>query len=545
MILVEHPRFTQHFTAMNRLVLICACYIELATAAPAQNGPAILPAPPQLNIPTPPAFWENRFGKQITETFIEFRGPSFGVSSTELLQRVKSLAPAALSEEQINADIKALLSSGLVTDVQYETDMRDGKLQVCFVVSSLAKVAGVEFRGNTVFDAGLLKEELPMEAGGTTNGQKVMEGAAALRTFHSNDYYTEAEVTVKAAPSAKPGFHTIIYTIVEGGRNLIKEVRFEGNQHLSREELMAIISTPDADFSDDSQLQRRLSLIEKKYQEKGYVYAKVTEVQRQRLSDQEAVMIYVIAEGDRYIISDIKIKGNTVFKTEILMSGLKLDTGLPYNGTELALDQKLLSDYYHSKGYVDANIEASLLETGQSAISLSYLITEGTKSHVGKINVAGNAVTKSAVILRGLDLSDGDVLNGVQLDDHKTRLERSGMFGAVDVRSIPTSTPGIKDIDIHVVEGPYLLNFGFGYSSIDGPNLFIKATDTNFSPDRLREFRGDGINASLDLQMKNLSSTMNLKVASDDFFGRTLILKLPELKEEDQQPASAKTPGQP
>ncbi len=566
----------------NVLLYICACHLVLTAAAQGQERAALLPVPPApvpeappvvprvAPIPVPPALppgpgqllppvpmgpipmpvppvgaqQQRKEQIEIGETFIEFRGLSFGVSDADLLKHVNSRPSTLYSDEQVKADLQALLLSGRVANAEAQPVMQNGKLTLRFIVTISAQVAAVEIRGNTVFATPLLREQLSLQDGAPTDGQQVMDDAHKLVRFYANDYYTDISVVASAltVPS-QPGFYTILYTLKEGERNFVKEVRFEGTHHFSPGTLMSLLKPMDTLLDKDRDLNENVKLIELKYQAEGFIYAKVVRVRTERLSEQEIALVYSLDEGGKYSTEDIKIEGGGLFQPEDLQTCLQIKPGQIYNGTQVEGSRRLLADYYRTRGYADAAVDVFINGTSPSSVLVTFRITAGMQSRVGKINVSGNSFTTDAVILRGLELAPGDLLNAMLVDEHSERLKKAGFFSGVDVRLSPTTTPGISDIDINVVEhATDLLTFVASYSSLRGPALNLQRKESNFSTNRRNRYKGDGIDTKLDLQIGRKVSSLNLKVATPDFFGRNLQLKLPAL---DNAPAPIQTPAAP
>ena len=107
-------------------------------------------------------------------------------------------------------------------------------------------------------------------------------------------------------------------------------------------------------------------------------------------------------------------------------------------GSFVRADEKMIQDYYGSRGYADARVETSILDAGPGLVTVAYNISEGTKSYISKVNISGNSITEDEVIRREMPFAPGEELNTVKIAAGKSRLENLNYFSAVDVRNTPS-----------------------------------------------------------------------------------------------------------
>jgi outer membrane protein insertion porin family len=274
-------------------------------------------------------------------------------------------------------------------------------------------------------------------------------------------------------------------------------------------------------------LQEDIKIIEQSFQDEGYVYAKVTEVRREPVSAKEMDLVFVINEGAKYDVSGVSLSGNTLFTQDELMKGVRQEAGFPYKGSFVKADEKMIQDYYGSRGYADARVETSILESTPGQVTVAYQITEGTKSYINKVNISGNSVTKDEVIRREMPFAPGEELNTVKIEAGKSRLQNLNYFSAVDVRNTPAVAEGYKDVDINVVEqSTGTVNFGAGFSSIDSITGFIQVTQTNFDIRDWKDFRGGGQRFNANIRAGSLRRDVTVSWTEPWFMGRPLALSV-------------------
>src|SRR5205814_6467613 len=110
---------------------------------------------------------------------------------------------------------------------------------------------------------------------------------------------------------------------------------------------------------------------------------------------------------------------------------------------------------------VDVDIAPQGTPAGPGMVDLTYIINEGSRSFVERVNIAGNTRTKDKVLRREISILPGDVFNTVRVETSKNRLENLGYFEKVDTYPEDTSIPERKDLLVQEQEKRTgALNFG-------------------------------------------------------------------------------------
>ncbi len=441
---------------------------------------------------------------------------------------------AAFENDFVERDIKNLYATGLVETVDITSVDVPGGVKVVVRIMGRGALGEVEFVGNTVYDAKKLRKEVEIKAGAPVDEAKLFAGATKIRELYAKKGFADVAVEYKTQPMATAGFVQVTYTISEGQKGIIHDIRFEGLTVLKPGQLRAKLQLKikrvwhlfgKAGKLSNDMLQEDIRTVERAVQDQGYVYAKVVQVRREPIEGDKVDIVFVIEEGKQYNVSNVAVEGNTVFTLDELTPALTIEAGLPYSATAISDDEKMLGDYYGSRGYADARIDTSVIPAGADTVKILYRITEGEKSYIRKINIVGNTKTQDRVIRRELAFAPGEEFNTVRIEKSKSRLTNMGYFSAVDLRSNPTGTPGFKDIDISVAEqSTGSVNIGAGFSSIDSVVGFFSLTQTNFDITNWPNFTGAGQRFSLDVRLGDKRRDVSVSVVEPWFLGQRLSL---------------------
>ena len=152
-----------------------------------------------------------------------------------------------------------------------------------------------------------------------------------------------------------------------------------------------------------------------------------------------------------------------------------------YSADDVESSITALTDEIGKLGYAFVDIEPDLdKKTDERTIDLTYVINEGSRVYIERIDVIGNVRTLDEVVRREFRLSEGDAFNTALLRRSRQRIQNLGYFEKVDLRTLPGSAPDKTRIEIEVTEkSTGELSFGAGYSTSDGALGDVRLTERN------------------------------------------------------------------
>jgi len=118
---------------------------------------------------------------------------------------------------------------------------------------------------------------------------------------------------------------------------------------------------------------------------------------------------------------------------------------------------------------------------GQRLLNLAYMIVEGKRLYVERIDIHGNTRTHDEVIRREFDLGEGDAYSRALVDRAERRLKALGYFKTVKIVMQPGSAPDRVVLDVAVEEdktGSFFISGG--YSTTDGMMASVSISESNF-----------------------------------------------------------------
>src|SRR5438477_12534638 len=421
---------------------------------------------------------------------VEYAGPET-VSKERILAQMRMKVGQPFNSAMVEQDVEALYKSGAVLNVRIFAEPEGDGVKVIVRVQTRSIVREIVIDGAERIKAKKLRKEIKLRLNQPINEAQLEEARQKIIEIYQAHGFTDISAQFRVDPIDEAhGTARFVFTVNEGAKGAVSQIRFEGNTHFSdwrlRKEMKTkrktIVSFIDKSGRlDEAQLQQDMDKIREFYQDHGYIDVEIKDVRKERGPKGPLVITIVVAEGPQYHVNKLTISGEKVTTEDKIRALLKMKEGSVYSPKTLHDDAKMVADAYGSGGYVDLVISPEGTPAGPAQIDVHYKIEEGERSFVERISIVGNTRTKDKVIRREVLIAPGDVFNTVRVETTKKRLENLGYFIKVETYPEETGIEGRKDLVIQVEEKRTgSLNFGAGYSTVDSLIGFVELTQGNF-----------------------------------------------------------------
>jgi outer membrane protein insertion porin family len=385
-------------------------------------------------------------------------------------------------DEKGAAAIQAIFALGLFKDVRIEVS---GDVLVV-IVEERPTVAEVEFSGNKEFDKDALRSAL--RDIGLTDGRpfdRAMLDRAEqeLKRQYINRSLYSAEIVTTVTPVERNRVN-LTFTVTEGDRAKIKEIRIVGNKVFSESTLRDLFDLDTggwlswytkSDQYSRAKLNADIETLRSYYLTRGYLEFRIDSTQVLISPDKQSIDIAInVTEGERYIVSSVKLEGNYLSKDDEFKSLVTIRPGQAYNADEVAQTTKAFTDYFGNFGYAFAQVEARPeIDRVNNRVALVMQATPSRRAYVRRINVAGNTRTRDEVVRREFRQFEASWYDADKIKLSRDRVDRLGFFKDVSVETQEVAgTADQVDLTVSVLEKPTgNLTLGAGFSSGDGLGL--------------------------------------------------------------------------
>src|SRR5215831_150466 len=465
---------------------------------------------------------------------VQYTGPAT-ISRERILAQMRTKVGQPYSNEVVQEDIKALYKTGYVRNVRIFAQPEGDGVKVIVAVQTRAIVREIEITGAERVKPKRLRKEIKVQLNHAVDEKALEESREKMIELYQAHGFNDVSIEFRVDPiDEKRGTARVVFTVNEGVRGAISQIRFEGNAHIKSATLRKQMKTRGRTIIyfmdktgrlDEVQLEQDLDKIREYYQDHGFIDVGIKEVRKDRTPKGPMIITIVIVEGPQYHVRKLTITGYEHSSDKLIRQFLKMKEGSVYSPKQLHDDAKAVADAYGSGGYVDLVITPEGTPAGPALIDVHYTIEEGTRSFVNRIDIQGNTRTKDKVIRREVLVAPGDVFNTVRVDTTKKRLENLGYFAKVETYPEDTDIPGRKDLTILVQEKRTgSLSFGGGFSTVDKLVGFAELTQGNFDLFNWPSFTGGGQKFRLRLQYGTERKDFILTITEPYFLDRRLAL---------------------
>lgn len=368
---------------------------------------------------------------------------------------------------------------------------RGGQRVAARAASSVA-INRVAFEGNSKVKGDVLAGELELRTRGQFSPAVAQADVERIREVYRRAGRGAAQVSYRLVdlPNGKVD---VVFTINEGDKTGVKEIRFSGNRAFSSGKLVGLMTTTEMNFLsflknsdvyDPDRISSDLELIRRYYLKNGYADFRVLSSDARLDVAQGGYIIDVaVEEGPQYRISSVNVNSRLPdVPGDQLMSRVRVAPGDVYNGDAVEKSIEALTREVARKGYAFSQVRPrGDRNPGAQTVAIDFVIEEGPRVYVERINVRGNTRTRDYVIRREFEIGEGDAYNRVLMDRAERRLNNLGYFKKVRVTNEPGSAPDRVVVNVDVEDQP-TGNFSVsgGYSTSDGFIAEVAVSESNF-----------------------------------------------------------------
>ena len=469
-------------------------------------------------------------GVKIKSIEVQYTGPET-VSRERILAQMRTKVGATYSDGVAEQDVRALYQSGQLQNVRIFGQAEGEGVKVIVAVQARAIMHEIEIEGASAISAKALRKQIKLKVNQALNEDALGTAKQDIIDSYRAKGFNDISVDYRVDTDATRGTSRAVFTINEGVKGAITGIQFEGNKAFSdrvlRKQMKTKAKTLIAFLDksgrlDEAQLLQDVDAVREWYQNHGYVDVEVQPVRKDHRRGR-TILVMPIAEGQKYTVGRITVKGQKIASGEKVLKLLKVKEGKVYSPKGIREDAKSIADAYGSGGYVDLVVSPQGVPSGPSRIDVTYTIEEGTRSFVQRINIIGNTRTKDKVIRREVLITPGDVYSTTRVETSKKRLDNLGYFSRVETYPEDTGVPGRKDLTVQVEEKRTgSLNFGAGFSTVDDITGFVELTQGNFDLLNWPNFTGGGQKFRARLQLGTRRKDAVISLTEPYFLDRQL-----------------------
>lgn len=401
--------------------------------------------------------------------------------------------------------IRTLFATGQFDSVRVEQREAAGRVVLAIVVAERPMLRSWTVEGPAKIAPRDVRDRVTLLAGRPLDRAALAASAFAIDSMYRKAGYYGARVSTRTEP-ADSGAVTVRFTVTEGNRVAISEVRIEGNEQFSDEDLVGAIASKPEGFwwfrsgrYDENRLEQDLrERLPTWYGNRGYVDFQVHDDSLAPDPDNgKAVLQLSVEEGEQYRVGTVEIAGNGRYSTEELVAlvpwllpsqvNTGAELGTVFDRSAWAAAQQRVEERYLNTGYIYAQVVAQeARRTGPDSLprlDLRLVIQEGLPAYIHRVDIVGNDVTHERVIREAIVIVPGQLFNREALIRSWNNISNLNFFEQpMPIPDVQRLDNGDVDITFRVTERRTgNINFGAsigqgtglgGFLGLEEPNLF-------------------------------------------------------------------------
>ncbi len=395
---------------------------------------------------------------------------------------------AGTDPARVNQAVKELYATGLFSNV---STSRVGSRIVVTVVEN-NQINRVFFEGNSKIKSEVLASEVQSRSRGAYNASTVQADIARINDVYRRGGRGDATVTSRTVDLPN-GRVDVVFTINEGSKTGVREINFVGNSAYSAYRLRNIMQTTEmnylsffknTDVYDPDKISSDQELIRRFYLKNGYADFRIIGAEARYDAGAKGYIVTIsVDEGRQYRVGNVRVDTQLRdVNPEDLQRAVRLKGGDVYNGDLVEKSIEGVTREVARKGYAFSSARPrGDRDPATGLIDLNFVVEEGPRVYIERINVRGNTRTRDYVIRREFPVGEGDAYNRVLIDKAEKRLNNLGYFKKVKVTNEPGSAPDRVVVNVDV-EDQSTGSFGIsgGYSTTDKFVAEVSVSESNF-----------------------------------------------------------------
>ena len=391
----------------------------------------------------------------------------------------------------VNDAVRALFRSGLFSNVSVVTS---GSTLVV-TVEEFATVNQVVFQGNRRLNDARLRDIVQLAPRSRFDQAMLDADVDAIAEAYSRTGRADVSVNASVVDLGDNRVN-VVFQVVEGDRTRIRQISFVGNSAFSDRRLQGVLTTKQSnplswltrnDVYDDQRLAADEERLRQFYFNRGYADFRIISSSADVDPASGDIIINIeVDEGARYTFGNIDIDSTVTGVDPSELSGtINTRSGRVYSAEDVEDTLVDMSERLAGAGFPFAEVTpVGNRDFENRTIDVTYIVDQGVRAFIERIEIVGNTRTRDYVIRREFDLAEGDAFNQILIRRAQRRLEALDFFESVRVTTRPGSSPDRVIVVVDVRDkstGEFGL--GVGYTAggdNEGVNAEISISERNF-----------------------------------------------------------------
>ena len=366
-----------------------------------------------------------------------------------------------INEVKLNNILKDLYDTDFFKDISINFDNQILSIKV-LENPIIENISYEGVKSNRILE--FIKQGTTIKQRSSYNEIEIKKEKQKIENILKNLGYYNSSLNILVEQS-KNNFVNIVYDINLGKKSKIKKISFIGNKIFKDKKLRRVITSSEYQFwkfiSGRKFLNQNSVLLDERllinfYKNNGYYNAKINSSYAKLIDDSNFELIFNIDAGSKIYFGELNLKMPIDFDKNNFTSINKLFKKIKDKPYSINTIDKILNEIDNITAleqykFIKANVVESI---NNNKIDLVFIVEEGEKFYVDRINILGNTITSENVIRNQLMLDEGDPYSEILVNNSINNIKSLNFFKSVNPNVITNKENNTRSIDITVDEKP-------------------------------------------------------------------------------------------
>lgn len=281
----------------------------------------------------------------------------------------------------------------------------------------LPLVTAIEIKGLKRIEEGAVKNKISLKIGEVISQEKISED---IKLIYKMGYFEDVRVDIEPFE----GGVKVIYTVKE--KPTIVRVSFEGNKKYDEDRLKEVVTITAGAIADVTLINDNALKLKAFYESEGYFFAEIVPLLKKK-TEEEVELIYVIEEGHKVKIKEIKFEGNKAISSRKIKKVMSISerkfysfiTGSGfYKKYEMLRDLEKIKDLYYDNGYLKVSVGEPKIEFSKDKkwMTIKIPVSEGPQFKVSSVKLEGfKDKQEEAELTKMIKLKKGEIFSKAKM----------------------------------------------------------------------------------------------------------------------------------
>ena len=255
---------------------------------------------------------------------------------------------------------------------------------------------------------------------------------------------------------------------------IVNRIVIDGNSAIADDRILDLIETRTDGILRSGRMNNAvwrtdLDAIGSFYRNSGFLDARIRYI-RERIDAERVELRIVIDEGPRYTVRAVHLNGFGYLPEDEVRENLLTREGQVFYRLFTAQDKRYIQRLADHRALLDVTVDYRVVQHREDhTVTVSFLVAEGHPIRVGEIRVHGLLKTRRNVVVRELEIEQGELYDNAKISLSQTRLFQTGLFRSVRLSPVRSDTSAnVRDLVVEVTELPGgEVSFGAGFASAE------------------------------------------------------------------------------